>query len=168
MMHYSNIVIPWTVDQHQKLVYIEDAFKDVDQVELWKSAGHYMPSLVIGLHQLDDPYEWMQPVVDYFSFLKDVKFCFHRLLPGQYLPTHYDKYEFYRKQHNINNIDDVQRYIVFLEDGADGHYLAIENTVYYNWKRGDCVTWQGKQCHNAVNLGNTTRYTLQITGHVSK
>lgn len=167
-MFFKTIPIPWHVSRHRDLIYTEDIFKDPEQINLWKSAGHHMPNLVIGLHQLSEPYEWMQPVTEHFGFLQDIKFCFHRLLPGQYMPTHHDRYEFYRKQHNISNIDDIQRYIVFLEDGVDGHYLAIEDSVYHHWKRGDCVTWSGGQFHNAVNVGNTVRYTLQITGHVSK
>ena len=89
----------------------------------------------------------------------------HKLPPGHYLPTHIDRYSFYRNRFNISNVDRVHRYVVFLEDWKDGHYLKVGNVVYQHWKQGDCVGWIGETPHSAINLGVEDRYTLQITGH---
>lgn len=163
-MYKFTLPIPWSIEQHRNLTYTDDQFKDTIQNTQWADAGLPLDYLTIGLHQLDQPYDWMLPVVQKFEFLKNVKFCFHRLRPGHYLPTHYDQYGYYSKTHNIDHIDCIHRYIVFLEDGKDGHYLTIDNAVYYNWHAGETVGWAGTTPHSALNFGTTDRYTLQITG----
>ena len=160
----QHIDIAWPSSQHRNLTYKTDIFKDNQQITKWKNAGLNLDNLTIDLHQIDSPYDWMDPVIQSFNFLTDVKFCFHRLLPGHYIPMHYDLYGFYQKQHDIKDIESIHRYIIFLEDAADGHYLQIANTVYHNWTAGEYVGWQGTTMHAALNFGITNRYTLQITG----
>ena len=85
------------------------------------------------------------------------------MTPGQILPLHQDTYTKFIEKYNINSIEDIIRYIIFLEDAQPGHLMQIQDTVYANWKSGDVVSWNGSQTHAAYNLGHTNRYTLQIT-----
>ena len=85
------------------------------------------------------------------------------MTPGQILPLHQDAYEKFMDNYNIDSIDRITRYIVFLEDSQPGHLMQIENKVHANWKAGDVVSWNGNQMHAAYNLGYANRYTLQIT-----
>jgi hypothetical protein len=160
----NKIPVTWTKEQFQNLEFKSDIFKDPEQTAKWSAAGIDLTRLTIDLHQLDTPLEWMFPILAHFDFLSNIKCCVHRLLPGYYLPTHYDLYGFYRKQNDINNINQMYRYIVFLEDGNDGHYLQVKDKVYFNWHAGECVGWNGSTLHSALNFGTTNRYTLQLTG----
>jgi hypothetical protein len=163
-MFEHKIPVTWTKDQYQNLEFKTTMFKDSEQTAKWTKAGIDLNCLSIDLHQIDSPYEWMLPILEHFDAINKIKCCIHRTLPGRYLPTHYDLYEFYRKQNNINNINQVYRYIIFLEDGQDGHYLQVKDKVYFNWQAGDCVGWAGDTLHSALNFGINNRYTLQLTG----
>ena len=85
------------------------------------------------------------------------------MTPGQILPLHQDTYEKFIERYNIESIDNITRYIVFLEDAQPGHLMQIGNKVHSDWKAGDVVSWNGNQMHAAYNLGYANRYTLQIT-----
>ena len=83
--------------------------------------------------------------------------------PGQVLPMHGDQYKNFVKRYNVPDLNNIERYIIFLEDAKPGHMFAFEEKVYYKWKAGDVVSWRGAKKHAAYNIGNTNRYTLQIT-----
>ena len=83
--------------------------------------------------------------------------------PGQVLPFHQDVYTNYCKKYLINDLNKIDRFIIFLEDAKMGHMFAFEDKVYYKWQAGDVVSWSGQTPHAAYNIGNTNRYTLQIT-----
>lgn len=103
-----------------------------------------------------------------FSWLKDKVYAVHRLGPGGVLPFHKDGYKRYKENHNIQDLDDIQRIIVFLEDWKDGHILQVEHHLHAHWRAGDFVAWHGETSHMAANLGHEDRYTLQITGTIRK
>lgn len=159
-----NIPIKWAVEQHRNLEYQTDIFKDVEQVSSWTAAGHIADAMTIDLHQIDKPYNWCAYISDYFPNLTNLKFCFHRMIPGHYFPTHIDRYGYYKQSNGISDITKIERHIVFLEDWIDGHYLTIGSQMISNWSAGDIASWSGVQPHSALNLGITNRYTLQITG----
>ena len=69
----------------------------------------------------------------------------------------------YCKKYLINDLNKIDRFIIFLEDAKMGHMFAFEDKVYYKWQAGDVVSWSGQTPHAAYNIGNTNRYTLQIT-----
>ena len=88
---------------------------------------------------------------------------FHRIRPGMGLPLHVDEYKKFRELHNIKNVDDVRRYIIFLESSKPGHIAQIGDKIYNDWKAGNYISWEGPTEHAALNLGTSNRYTLQIT-----
>lgn len=87
-----------------------------------------------------------------------------KMTAGMILPQHVDRYQTYRHNNNIKDIDSIHRIIVFLDNWQPGHYLEVNGEPFVKWQAGDWVCWQGQTPHLAVNLGKEDRYTLQITG----
>jgi hypothetical protein len=160
-----NRVVPILWQQkHQSLTYTRDVFKDSDQESNWIDAGHHPGALSVELHMVKQPYEWMTYLHQYFDDLKNLSFCFSKFLPGTYFPSHTDKYGFYSKANNIQDLSQIIRYVVFLEDAQPGHILQVGDKIYHNWPQGLCVGWDHSTPHLAANLGLEDRYTLQVTG----
>ena len=84
--------------------------------------------------------------------------------PGTILPYHSDTYVRFCEIYGVTDISTIIRYVVFLEPWQSGHYLEINDEPITKWHRGDAVYWQGETPHIAANIGQTDRYTLQITG----
>jgi len=99
-----------------------------------------------------------------FQQIKNKVYAVHEMIPGSLLPLHRDKYSFFKKINEIENENEIIRIIVFLQDKMPGHLLEIDNCSVTNWVAGDWVKWRGTALHLAANLGNSNRYTLQITG----
>ena len=105
---------------------------------------------------------------DRFGFLKNAMICVQKMLPGMILPTHTDKFSYYTKMHAVDNKDQIMRIIVFLEPWQPGHVSEVDGQPNTLWKAGDWISWFGQTPHMAANIGQTDRYTLQITGMVNK
>ena len=112
--------------------------------------------------------EFTETVKSYFPNLKHIGIAIHRLVPGNYLPVHQDKYGFYSKKYNVTDLNNIKRYVIFLEDSVPGHMLVVNNDCFTNWKSGNVKSWQGETPHSAINLGMHNRYTLQVTGIVNE
>lgn len=165
MIEHTPVPILWG-NQHQNLEYSTDVFKDHNQNSSWINAGHCPDSLAIELHVVKEPYAWMKYIADYFPDLDNLSFCFSKFKPGTYFPMHTDRYGFYTSHHNIADLGQIYRYVIFLEDSIPGHILQVGDQVLVKWNRGHCVGWQNDTEHLAANLGLQDRYTLQITGTV--
>jgi hypothetical protein len=99
-----------------------------------------------------------------FSWLKNKMYAVLCMNPGGALPEHFDKYLYYSKANNIDDIEQIQRIIVFLEDKKVGHRFTLDGVNILTWNAGDWVSWTGRQQHGAYNEGNENRYVLQLTG----
>lgn len=91
--------------------------------------------------------------------------AFYRTPPANILPVHKDMYAKFMIMHDIKDVDQITRYIVFLEDAKLGHMFQIDKTVFADWKRGDVIGWKGSTPHAAYNMGIEHRYTLQVTAY---
>ena len=160
---FQYIPVNWG-NKHTELNYTTAPFKDSIQENKWLSSGHLPESLTIDLHQMKEPYDWMVYLLDYFQHLDHVSFCFGKFKPGQYFPMHVDLYGTFKQKFNITDTKNIMRYVIFLDDSKDGHFLQVESQIYNKWKKGDCIGWNGSAAHLAANLGVEDRYTLQITG----
>ena len=105
---------------------------------------------------------FVDEVVKQFNY-DIVAVAFNRTPPGNILPIHSDLYGNFVKAYNIKDINNIHRYILFLEDAKIGHMLQIANTVHTEWKAGDVMSWTGSTPHAAYNMGYEHRYTMQIT-----
>ena len=85
-------------------------------------------------------------------------------LPGNFIPMHYDTYEYFMDQNNINDISQVIRYNFFLEDWKPGHWFDVDDTPVLNWCAGEYLKFDHTIIHGSANAGRQPKYTCQITG----
>jgi len=130
--------------------YQEDVYKNID--------------ISINIHKTLPDFISKEILEQEFSWLKEKMYAVHRMTPGTGLPEHSDRYEYYSKTNNIDDINQIERIIVFLEDKKIGHEFVLENYKFEDWKAGDWVSWVGGANHAAYNEGAEDRYTMQITG----
>ena len=95
--------------------------------------------------------------------LKKTVVAVNKMIPGQVLPFHSDKYKVYMKKNNIKNSKKIIRIIVFLENSLPGQQLWIKDKLCYA-KAGSYFGWKNQVNHMAANLSEKDRYVLQITG----
>lgn len=136
-------------ENHKKLDYQVSFFKDQTQINLWEEKGHNLDNTVIGVFQITDPENYTEFLM-HFNELDHIGLCFHKLEPGKYLPEHVDRYGLYKEKYSVTDINKIVRYVVFLEDWANGHFLTVNDKTYTNWKAGDCVGWAGETPHSAL------------------
>ena len=79
---------------------------------------------------------------------------FNNQKTGQLLHLHFDLLK-----------PEEERYIVMLSDWKPGHLFQLGNSMFYQWKSGDCITWNWKDIpHCTANASWWDRPMLQITG----
>lgn len=87
----------------------------------------------------------------------------NKMVPGQILPYHTDKFMMYKKRNFVEDDENIVRYILLLHSTKAGHQLWIEDKICFG-KAGNYFGWQKNTPHMAANLGWEDRYILQITG----
>ncbi len=159
----QKFITPTWDDFYKRLEYKRLNFNNEEALSTWVASGHGLEATKIFVYQTDD-HPLYPTIISNFPNLRNTAVCIHKIMPGNYIPTHSDTYLFYRKRYNIIDVNNIHRYIIFLEDWKDGHYLKIGDTMYMHWSKGDCVGWVGETPHSAINLGMDDRYTMQVTG----
>ena len=87
----------------------------------------------------------------------------HRMQPGMALPLHADPYGNIKRLYDIKDIEQIYRYIFFLEDSKPGHLTQLGDVMIVNNKAGEYIKWKGSALHATFNMGTEDRYTMQIT-----
>lgn len=139
----------------------------VDPIFLQKyiDIGHSKEQMVI--------YNYFEPnkmpnvvslIKNYFTFLSPLSVAINYIKPGQYLPLHSDLYKKWTSVNGIKDPNEIQRYIVMLEDRVPGQILEIGNKTISQWKQGDYFGWQGPEQHAVYNFSNKDRFAVQVTG----
>ena len=100
-------------------------------------------------------------VLNFFD-LKDSVYAFAKYTPGLILPWHRDNYPTYARNKKAD-VDRIVRIMIFMHDPAPGHQLWIEDK-FCTGPAGSWFSWQGATKHMAANLGECSRYVIQITG----
>ena len=139
-------VDPWWDLRHRDLKYIKEQFNhtyDMSNAEP----------------------DWIQTFRQIFPFER-FSWSLYRMIPGSVLPAHKDTYDRFKLVHGLETTHNVVRTIVFLEDWASGHYLEMNGRPFTGWRAGDWVSWRDDFLHLTANMGQTDRYTLQLTGTV--
>ena len=154
----------WTPEDYTNFAYEHVPFNDPAQQAEWESWGFDQARYTGELYGMPNP----EP-----SFLKGFKEAFawkhfswqlYRMMPGTTLPCHADTYKKFREVYGVEDPNTIWRAVVFLEDWQSGHYFEIDGKNLSYWKKGDFVVWQNAVKHLAANIGQTPRYTMQITG----
>lgn len=149
---------------HRLLSYINEPFNCLEDQKRWEALGFTQSRFTGDLYDMRfaEP-DWIS-VVREALFMKHWCWSVYKMRPGDVLPEHQDTYDRFCKIFKIDDIAQIWRYVIFLEDWNSGHYFEINRTPVIGWSAGDWICWQGATPHLAANLGNTERYTLQVTG----
>ena len=159
---FSKIKTVW--HQYKNLNYINEPFNDADSLTHWYNLGFRQSKFTGDMYDMRQPEPiWMPSIKEQFNW-NHFSWALYKMSPGCTLPVHSDTYVKFREIYSISNPLNIYRAIVFLENWQSGHYFEIDCKPYLNWQAGDCVWWQYDVPHIAANIGETDRYTLQITG----
>ena len=85
-------------------------------------------------------------------------------MPGMVIPSHVDKYYYFKRQHQVPDDVKICRANVFLEDWKSGHYFEAGETPIVKWKAGDYCILDDSVWHRSGNFGDEPKYTAQVTG----
>lgn len=97
------------------------------------------------------------------SWPDEVNWAVHRADPGTLVPIHGDHYQYLMKQHPGRDINDVWRFVFFIQDRHPGHIIEVNGELLPDWQAGDYVAWQGMTPHTIANLGFDPRFSLVAT-----
>jgi len=165
MIDQFHIDPKWDIKEFHNLDYVLATHKDTRLVNEYLWSGHSRTHL--SLYNYFEPnsmpscvYEHIKPK---FNFLEKVGIAVNLFKPGQYLPMHTDIFGKYLQIHNAK-FEDVERWVVMLEDCVPGQMLQIEKDVFGHWKAGDCFGWKCSENHAFYNMSMINRYAMQITG----
>ena len=157
------IADPWW-SGYQNLGYINEPFNDHESEAQWRALGYSQTRFTGDLYDMRDTEpDWIDAFRKVFPW-QHWAWSVYRMNPGTVLPNHSDLYVRYRKIYGIDDVESIWRAVVFLEDWQSGHYFEIDDTPVTEWVRGEYAIWRGSTTHLAANMGQTPRYTLQITG----
>lgn len=161
---WGRIKVEVVWNKYKNLPYINESFNDPKTLASWHILGFKQEKFTGDIYDMRqrEP-NWMSEVQKQFTWAH-FSWALYRMTPGCTLPEHSDTYSKYKKIYDIKQSNLIHRAIIFLEDWQSGHYFEINNQPILNWKAGDCVWWQYDVPHIAANIGQTDRYTLQITG----
>lgn len=164
MWAQGSISDPWWGTQHQSLDYINEPFNNLDSVARWRELGYTQTKFTGDMYDMRQPEPvWISGFREMFP-LRYFSWSVYRMTPGCTLPEHGDTYAFFKKKHRLAEDITIVRIIVFLEEWQSGHYLEMNKRPVVKWDKGDWVCWGNQFLHLAANVGQTNRYTLQITG----
>lgn len=157
-------VEPWWHHEHRALCYVNEPFNDLATESLWRDKGFQQAVFTGDLYDMRSEAPcWIEPFRSHTK-VHNFSWSIYRMRPGRVLPTHRDTYARFRQIYNIADVNTVIRFVFFLEDWQSGHYFEIQKTPILQWKAGDGVYWIGATEHMAANLGESDRFTVQITG----
>lgn len=165
---YGNINLDVNIEDFKSLSY-NSATIDQSYHKDYISAGHLEDAMILYNYFEPSPMPNCVDVIkEHFSFLSPISVAVNLCKPGQYLPLHSDLYKRWMLVHNINNINNIFRAIIMLQDSQLGQILQIENTVITDWKQGDYYSWTGSTPHAIYNFSKQDRYAVQVTGFLNE
>jgi hypothetical protein len=92
-------------------------------------------------------------------------FNFMRIPAGMIIPWHCDTYAYFVKKFNIppEEITQVKRAIVFMEDWSFGQTAQFGRSVCCHWEAGDVYSWDHAAWHGVSNFGSKPITVMQVT-----
>lgn len=163
---YRGHIASWWGLRHRDLNYINEPFNNPDDLAKWKQLGFTQSVFTGDMYDMRNTAPlWYTGFDAYFKSWQNISWSFYRMGPGVILPKHSDLYTRYKQIHNLSDSTTIWRAVVFLEDWQSGHYLEIDNVPINQWSAGNYIAWNNDVEHLAANMGETDRYTLQLTGH---
>lgn len=161
---FGHIELDVNIQDFYDLDYNE-ATIDEKYLSTYLHAGHNREQIVLYNYFEPQPMpDCVNKIKERFSNLNPVSVAVNFCKPGQYLPLHKDLYKKWQSIYKVDNINNIFRAIVMLENAAPGQILQIENNLYTDWKAGDWFSWTGDQDHGIYNLSTKDRFAVQVTG----
>ena len=167
----GTVPVQWQKNDYELLAWYENPDKDQGFTTPQQNYGIYKDRIGClvpkfeevgkGVFIPDDVDKVFGYVLSHFD-IKDSVYSFAKYTPGLILPWHRDNYPTYARNKKAK-VEEIVRIMVFLHDPAPGHQLWIEDR-YCAGPAGTWFAWQGATKHMAANLGETSRYVIQITG----
>lgn len=148
--------------EHRDFNYVKQPHTP-EEDKMWKEAGYEGQSYTGKMYAYPNE---MPNYVYYIAAQLGLTMCgynFYRMDGGDLMPPHKDHFESYMKFSGEKK-EDILRYVLFLEDSKHGHYFKVGDQLIGHWEKGDWVAFDAEEWHEAGNLGDEPRYTLQITG----
>jgi hypothetical protein len=158
-------------DEFMHLDYVNESFNDPESTACWLDLGYANKFTGDMCDMRSAQPSWNPMIIDIFHQMgwQDVGTSYYRMMPGTILPTHQDLYKKYIDIFSLHGQEHtIRRAVIFLQDWQPGHYFEGMGEPVVKWSAGDVVEWCYDTPHLAANMGSAARYTLQITGHVSK
>ena len=109
-------------------------------------------------------FNWEQTLLDQLPVTHGIA-ALTRQDVGQVLPWHQDKFYMHRRLYPDVDLP-IWRFLVFMEPWQMGHVLQVGNSIVHGWQRGEVVVWKPGTWHVSANIGNTTKWTCNVTGFV--
>lgn len=154
---------PWW-STHRDLPYLNEEFNDQQALGEWRVLGYTQTRFTGDMYDMRNPEPaWIDPFRKKFPW-QHFSWSVYRMPPGTVLPNHSDTYARFRRVYGVEDINNILRAVVYLEDWQSGHYAEVDGVPIVDWQQGDYIAWRGATPHLAANNGKTPRYTLQITG----
>ena len=142
MLKFGHIDCTWTVQDFQTLDFQlhQNPYRGFELVD-----DNDSNRFVIGVCVVPGSPKFQQ-LGDHWPNLHTKVYQVSKMTPGMALPLHRDRYQTYRSNNNIQNVEIIRRVIVFLEDWKSGHYLEVDGRPFVSWQAGDWVAllniWQ--------------------------
>lgn len=154
---------PFWLDHYKHLEYSRKSSGNSAEEARWRSQGFNHQWFTGEMSII--PHNTKSWAADLFNWFPGVNtgLTIYKMSTGVIMPTHIDKFSFYKTICNVHENQTIFRAIVFLEDWQSGHIFEIENNLFSSWNAGDYVVWDEQTPHMAANLGTSPRYTAQIT-----
>ena len=163
---YTGHIASWWDLRHRDLDYINEPFNDQASLDKWKKLGFVQSKFTGDMYDMRfDAPDWIDGFGAYFKDWKNIGWSVYRMGPETILPNHSDLYSRYKQVHGLSDSKNIWRAVVFLESWQSGHYIEIDGNGITGWSAGDYIAWNDDVKHLAANMGETNRYTLQLTGH---
>jgi len=155
----------WDLEEIKKLEYVKEPFNDEKQLQEWLNKN-YLPRTG---YQYNSARTYQPKTSELLKIwatnLKNIGITYYRMDSGDNLPYHKDLYKKYIEKFSLKNKENkIWRYVFFVEDWKPGHIFEIGYNPIIKWKSGDYVAWNYDIPHLAANLGDESRYTIQLTG----
>lgn len=155
----------WKINDVKSVQFKEDYHKDQNLINRYTQAGHNVEQMKLYNYFEPNPMPADTTIFcKLFPWLNNLSIAINKFCPGQYLPLHYDLYEKYMRLHNINNIKQIVRVMVMIEDGYPGQISQVKDRLWHSWKAGDWISWTGPEHHAVYNFSLHDRYAWQLTG----
>ena len=153
----------WDMQEYRDLEYVKTYHKDLELNQRYQDHGHLESAMIIY-----NRFETMglpasaEYIRGHFSDFTNVTMSAMLLLPGNYLPLHWDLYQAYQRVFDVGSRR-IYRAMIMLEDSRPGQIFQLGSETWGQWSAGQVFGWYDQEHHATYNFSFYNRYAMQIT-----